>query len=77
MFGWLFSATRILTSWPLRTTRARNANLLTSGSSGALAQQLVAVRGAGTKTATVLIAQVPELEKFNRCEIAALAGWHR
>ena len=42
--------------------------------SGALAQQLVAVRGVGAKTAAVLIAQVPELGKLNRREIAALAG---
>jgi transposase len=42
--------------------------------SGALAQQLMAVRGVGAKTAAMLIAQVPELGKLNRREIAALAG---
>ncbi len=42
--------------------------------SGALAKQLVAVRGVGTKTAAVLIAQMPELGKLSRREIAALAG---
>jgi transposase len=39
-----------------------------------LAKKLVAVKGIGDKTAAVLIAQVPELGKLNRREIAALAG---
>jgi transposase len=42
--------------------------------SAELAKQLTAVRGVGAKTAAVLIAQVPELGKLNRREIAALAG---
>lgn len=39
-----------------------------------LAKKLMAVKGIGEKTAAVLIAQVPELGKLNRREIAALAG---
>jgi transposase len=42
--------------------------------SGELAKQLAAVRGVGPKTTAVLIAEVPELGKLNRREIAALAG---
>jgi transposase len=42
--------------------------------SAALAKQLEAVQGVGVKTAAVLIAQVPELGKLSRREIAALAG---
>jgi transposase len=42
--------------------------------SAELAKKLVAVKGVGAKTAAVLIAQVPELGKLNRREIAALAG---
>lgn len=42
--------------------------------SAELAKQLVAVQGVGAKTAAVLIAQVPELGKLSRREIAALAG---
>jgi transposase len=42
--------------------------------SAELAQQLVAVQGVGAKTAAVLIAQVPELGKLSRREIAALAA---
>lgn len=42
--------------------------------SAELAKKLVAVQGVGTKTAAVLIAQVPELGTLSRREIAALAG---
>jgi transposase len=42
--------------------------------SGELARQLASVRGVGPKTTAVLLAEVPELGKLNRREIAALAG---
>jgi transposase len=42
--------------------------------SAELAKKLISVKRIGQKTAAVLIAQVPELGKLNRREIAALAG---